>query len=213
MNRLANFKNNPVVRSAIQRDKDIKTTNRNVAIIGGALSTLLIPGGPLAGIGRKAIGQAFKKAGSIGNTKKADTVGNRLRQAQAIMGTSRTGKSMDGFPTKLKTKSAVKMNQMLSKAGMPTFSGLRMTPTFSNRKIDRTLIKAVEQGPSKFFSSGTSAKTGISSSKRTLSKFSGHGALGGTSKGSQSFFKNKVLINAVELSNKDARKILKDKLR
>ena len=34
------------------------------------------------------ISSAFKKAGSIGNTKKPDTVGNRIKQAQAIMGKS-----------------------------------------------------------------------------------------------------------------------------
>lgn len=165
MNRLANFKNNPVVRSAIQRDKDIKTTNRNVAIIGGALSTLLIPGGPLAGIGRKAIGQAFKKAGSIGNTKKPDTVGNRLRQAQAIMGTSRTGKSMDGFPTKVKTKSAV--NKKSSIGGTSKGSLL-----FQNKTLKQSVEEANKKARAALGkrSSGNNPKTGIRAGKRVFGK-------------------------------------------
>jgi hypothetical protein len=206
MNRLANFKNNPVVRSAIQRDKNIKTTNRNVAIIGGALSTLLIPGGPLAGIGRKAIGQAFKKAGSIGNTKRPDTVGNRLKQSQAIL-----GKSPKDKPFGNRTSMALQDEKRPASTKNPMLG--TVMGTSASRKYYRTLTKAIEQGPNKFFSSGRHSKTGVSPNKRYLSKFSGHGALGGTSKGSQSFFNNKVLINTVELSNKEARKVLKNKLR
>ena len=61
-------------------------------------NNLMVAGGTLLGlasihpIGRTVVGaykgikKAVKLAGSIGNTKKADTVGNRLRQAQTIMG-------------------------------------------------------------------------------------------------------------------------------
>ena len=112
--------------------EEIATTNRNAAIIGTGLS-LLIPGGFFAGIGRKAIGQAFRKAGTAGNRKAADTVGNRIKQTQAIMGTNRIGSLMH----------------------------------FGGRKTYRTIQKAVEQGPVKFFSKGRHPKTGVTAGKRT----------------------------------------------
>lgn len=226
MNRLKNFKNNPVVRSAIQRDKDIKTTNRNVAIIGGALSTLLIPGGPLAGIGRKAIGQAFKKAGSIGNTKKPDTVGNRIRQSENIY-RYKTGKPANY------DKTAVPRSHV-STAGAPrgasTFVGSYIGSN-AQRKTGRTLERAVKEGPSKYFSRGTSAKTGITPGKRDSGRISEraynrHRQVAGVrdklslSPGDklqvkriekESLFANKEILKQTLLSNKKAREALKKK--
>ena len=200
--------------------KQLKKENTKAiaGIIG--IGSLLVPGGAFAGLGRKAIKSAFKKTGTIGNTKKPDTVGNRIRQTQAIMGKAPKPRHDTTFG-KLSVKDKMHFDESPNNVnrGMGTYGGYknvimgRYAGTFSDRKYYRTLQKAVEQGPSKFFSSGRSAKTSITPNKRTLSKFSGHGALGGTSKGSQSFFKNKVLINTVELSNKEARKILKNKLR
>ena len=64
--------------------------------------------------------------------------------------------------------------------------------TSASTKYYRTLTKAVEQGPNKFFSKGRSAKTGITAGKRTPARYSPEenvvmpktGAQGGTSKGS-----------------------------
>jgi len=158
------------------------------------------------GMTTSGIKSAFKKAGSIGNTKKPDTVGNRIRQAQAIM-----GKSPKDKPFGNRTSMALQDEKRPASLKNPMLG--TVMGTSASTKYYRTLTKAIEQGPSKFFSSGRSAKTGITPNKRYLSKFSGHGALGGTSKGSRSFFNNKVLIKTVELSNKDARKALQDKLR
>ena len=146
--------------------QEIATTNRNVAIIGGALTTLLVPGGPLAGIGKKAIGQAFKKAGSIGNIKKPDTVGNRIRQAESML-KYKTGKPVNY------DKTAVPRSHVYTGGtpkGSSTFVGSYIG-SHAQRKTGRTLERAVKQGPSKFFSSNRSAKTGITPGKRTLSKF------------------------------------------
>jgi hypothetical protein len=166
--------------------KEIATTKRSATIIGTGLS-LLIPGGFFAGIGRKAIGKAFRRSGTSGlNLKSADTIGNRLRTTQAIMGTSRTGQNLfrdviginnplksvwknstKQLPTKLKTRQITAQNYLLSTAGMPISSSKRIAPTFANRKIDRTIQKAVEQGPAKFFSKGRHPKTGVTAGKRT----------------------------------------------
>ena len=213
-NRLANLKNNPVVKAAIQRDKDIKTTQRSANIFYGIGASLLIPGGPLAGIGKKAIGQAFKKAGTAGNRKPADTVGNRLKQAQGIMGTSRTGKSlmMKELPVKLKNEFILKQNQLLSKAGMSTFKTKRIAPTFADRKIDRTLTSAVKQGPAKFFSKPKSPKTGVAAGKRKAQRFHpmDQEDMFGMSN-STSLFHNKDLVKETLKANRLAREKLKKK--
>lgn len=118
--------------------QEIDTTNRNAAIIGGGL-LLLTPGGLLRGLTAKGIKSLVKKAGSIGNTKKPDTVGNRLKSAQAIFSKEDIAKNLN---------------------------------TFAGRKTQRTLMNAVRQGPSKFFSSGRSAKTGIAAGKRDSGRIS-----------------------------------------
>ena len=178
--------------------KEIATTNRSAAIIGTGLS-LLIPGGFFAGIGKKAIRKAFRRSGTSGlNLKSADTIGNRLRTTQAIMGTSRTGQNLfrdviginnplksvwknstKQLPTKLKTRQMTAQNWIISTAGMPISSSKRIAPTFANRKIDRTIQQAVEQGPAKFFSKPKNPKTGITTNKKRF------GAEGGTSYGSR----------------------------
>ena len=205
---------------------EIERENKKALAILGTIGTLLVPGGAFVGLGRKAISSAFKKAGTIGNVKKADTVGNRLRQAQAIMG--KKGSELDrlargpGKTSMFNQRYALKSNTQPVKIG-----GTRLAPDFANRKIDRTLIQAVEQGPSKFFSSGRSAKTGITSNKRSPG-----GARGGTSKGSQikydydtrmdpedvfgmsnslSVYHNKSLIAEVLKQNRKAREALKKK--
>ena len=62
---------------------EIERENKKALAILGTIGTLLVPGGAFVGLGRKAITSAFKKAGTIGNVKKPDTVGNRLREAVA----------------------------------------------------------------------------------------------------------------------------------
>jgi len=147
--------------------QEIATTNRNAAIIGTGLS-LLIPGGFFAGIGRKAIGQAFKKAGTSGlNLKSADTVGNRIKQAQAIMGLSKNKISLLSGAKVKSFKSAPYWLERGAKLGQ----GGGKTSIFAMGKRARTIQKAVEQGPAKFFSKGRHPKTGITAGKRTLSKF------------------------------------------
>tara|TARA_Y100001951_G_C11290665_1_gene271912 strand:+ start:2135 stop:2818 length:684 start_codon:yes stop_codon:yes gene_type:complete len=165
-NRLANLKSNPVVKAAIQRDKDTKTTKRNTAIIAAGLS-LLIPGGffkGIAGIGRKAIGQAFRKAGTSGlNLKSADTVGSRIKQAQAI-------------DPKLAKADWARFGQQFGK-GQPVYNqqGIIVgkggtTSLLGMGKGGRTLQRAVEQGPAKFFSKPRQPKTGVRPAKRTDAK-------------------------------------------
>ena len=218
-NRLANLKSNPVVKAAIQRDKDIKTTQRS-ANFGYAAASLLIPGGFLTGIGRKAIGQAFKKAGTAGNRKPADTVGNRLKQAQGILGKKATELtrnkpyfSLTKKQTSLRNPRTEGLERMKVKSkaeyiadGGPDLTYIspqRFVPTFSARKTDRTLLRAVEQGPAKFFSKPKNPKTGVVRNKRKERYGStsynpedgiqpNFGAQGGTSKGSLLRFKKKV---------------------
>ena len=138
---------------------EIERENKKALAILGTIGTLLVPGGAFVGLGRKAITSAFKKAGSIGNVKKPDTVGNRIRQAQAIMGKSPKDKPF-GNRTSMFTqynKTASTKNPMLG----------TVVGTSDSTKYYRTLTKAIEQGPSKFFSSGRSAKTGITPFKRS----------------------------------------------
>ena len=149
-NRLANLRNNPVVKAAIQRD----TTQRSAKIIMGAGASLLLPGGFFAGIGRKSIGQAFKKAGTAGNRKGADTVGNRIKQAHAIMGLSKNKISLLSGAKVKSFKSAPYWLERGAKLGQ----GGGKTSIFAMGKRARTIEKAVEQGPAKFFSKGRHTK-------------------------------------------------------
>lgn len=230
-NKLKGFRSTPVVHEAI-RDYDRKKFKEYRQKVGKELliggGTLLLGLASVTPIGRAVTGirKAIKMAGSIGNVKKADTVGNRLRQAQAIMG--KKGSELDrlargpGKTSMFNQRYALKSNTQPVKIG-----GTRLAPDFANRKIDRTLIQAVEQGPSKFFSSGRSAKTGITPNKRLPG-----GAQGGTSKGSQmkydydtrvdpkdvfgtdvsmSVYHNKSLIKEILKQNKKAREALKKK--
>lgn len=170
--------------------QEIATTNRNTRKAYSLIAATLIPF-PAYGLLSKVIGRstamgakkmgdnirftkgmtmsgiksAFKKAGSIGNTKKPDTVGNRLRQAQAIMGTSRTGKSMDGFPTKVKTKSAV--NKKSSIGGTSKGSLL-----FQNKTLKQSVEEANKKARAALGkrSSGNNPKTGIRAGKRVFGK-------------------------------------------
>tara|TARA_B100001939_G_C16527556_1_gene440623 strand:- start:105 stop:578 length:474 start_codon:yes stop_codon:yes gene_type:complete len=93
-------------------------------------------------------------AGSIGNTKKPDTVGNRMRQSQSILGVK-------------KDESGTRIAKHYGSKSPTSYTG-GVIGTFKERKIGRTIQKAVEQGPNKFFSSNRSAKTGITSGKRSL---------------------------------------------
>lgn len=173
------------------------------------------------GMTTSGISSAFKKAGSIGNVKKPDTVGNRIKQAQAIMGLDK------------KTISLLSGDKVRTFKGQDYFfeRGARLAQgpagIFTIGKTARTVKKAVEQGPVKFFSSGRNAKTGITPNKRLPG-----GAQGGTSKGSQmkydydtrvdpkdvfgtdvsmSVYHNKNLIKEVLKQNKKAREALKKK--
>ena len=188
--------------------QEIQKENKRALAMLGTIGVSLIPGGAFVGLGRKAIGQAFKKAGSIGNTKKADTVGNRLRQAQTIM-----GKSPKDKPFGNRTSMALQDEKRPASLKNPMLG--TVIGTSASTKYYRTLTKAVEQGPSKFFSSGRSAKTGITKGKRTPARYSPEenvtmpktGAQGGTSKGSL-LFQNKTLKQSVEEANKKARAAL-----
>lgn len=188
--------------------QEIQKENKRALAILGTIGTLLIPGGAFVGLGRKAIGQAVKKAGSIGNTKKADTVGNRLRQAQTIMGNTVPKDRMYRYG--IKGTNAATMS-----TAQPFKTARTVSDTFSDAKAQRTLMRAVKEGPSKFFSSGRSAKTGITKGKRTPARYSPEenvtmpktGAQGGTSKGSL-LFQNKTLKQSVEEANKKARAAL-----
>ena len=163
-NRLANLKSNPVVKAAIQRDKDIKTTQRSANIFYGIGASLLLPGGFLTGIGRKAIGQAFKKAGTAGNRKGADTVGNRIKQAESLL-KFKTGKTVNYDKTAI-PRSVVSTS---GKNNPNTFVGSYIG-TFQQKKTGRILEKAVNQGPAKFFSKFSKGrnnpKTGVIAGKR-----------------------------------------------
>ena len=216
-NRLANLKSNPVVKAAIQRDKDIKTTQRSTNIFYGIGASLLLPGGPLAGIGRKAIGQAFKKAGTAGNRKGADTVGNRIKQTEAIIGKKRFDKTRvaDQYQgTEYGTHGASLAFKAGNANAKTSISNIRHDSlmkkaygTFQQRKTDRIIKNAVEQGPAKFFSKFSKGrknpKTSVVRNKRKERYGSTSynpedgiqhnlGAEGGTSKGSLLRFKKKV---------------------
>jgi len=172
-NRLANLKNNAVVRQAIQRDrKDKRTTAMLGAGVGNIKSLFkgveyVIPVAGaigvgahfLKGIGTKAIGQAFRKAGTAGNMKGADTVGNRIKQTLAIN-------------PKLVNKSPRFANQfgkgqpVMNEKGVKVGTG-GTTSYVGLGKDGRTIQNAVEQGPAKHFSKvKNNPKTGIMSGKR-----------------------------------------------
>jgi hypothetical protein len=166
--------------------QEIATTNRNTRKAYSLIAATLIPF-PAYGLLSKVIGRstamgakkmgdnirftkgmtmsgiksAFKKAGSIGNTKKPDTIGNRFKQSQAIMGKSPKDKPF-GSRTSM-AKQDEKRPASLNNPMLGTVMG-----TSASRKYYRTLTNAIEQGPSKFFSSGRSAKTGITPGKRSL---------------------------------------------
>jgi hypothetical protein len=203
-NRLANLKNNTVVRQAIQRDKDIKTTQRSTNF-GYAAASLLIPGGFLTGISGKAIGQAFKNAGSLfKNTRGANTVGGSIKQTEAMIGKKRFDKTRIASQyqgTEYGTHGA----SLAFKAGNAKTSiskikhdGLakKFYGTFQQRKTDRIITNAVEQGPAKHFSKvKNNSKTGVVRNKRREKhNTASHnpedgwqpnfGAEGGTSRGS-----------------------------
>ena len=112
-NRLANLKNNTVVRQAIQRDKDIKTTQRSTNF-GYAAASLLIPGGFLTGIGGKAIGQAFKKAGSLlKNTRSPNTTSSKALQDATLADFKKGYHSKTGIKEGKRYDS--KMNKVMTK--------------------------------------------------------------------------------------------------
>ena len=213
-------------------------TRRSAQAIGGIVSLLAAGGMQLpgrmffSGIGGKAIKQAFKKAGQSGlNLKSADTIGNRLRTTQGILGTSRTGQNLmrdvigvnvplkrvwknstKQLPTKLKTRQMTAQNYLLSTAGMPISRSKRIAPTFDQRKTDRIIQKAVAQGPAKFFSKGRHPKTGVTAGKRKAQRFHpmDQEDMFGMSN-STSLFHNKDLIRETLKANRLARKKLKKK--
>ena len=205
-NRLANLKNNAVVSKAIQRDKDIKTTQRSTNIFYGIGASLLLPGGFLTGIGRKSIGQALKKAGTAGNRKGADTVGNRIKQTEAMIGKKRFDKTRIASQYQ-GTEHGTHGASLAFKAGnanaKTSISKIRHDGlmkksygTFQQRKTDRIITNAVEKGPAKYFSKVKSnSKTGVVRNKRREKHGTAShnpedgwqpnfGAEGGTSKGS-----------------------------
>ncbi len=229
--------------------QEIDTTNRNALKIGSYLGATLIPlpvkllskvvGPALAtrvrkfgdsirftkGMTTSGVSSAVKKSGSIGNTKKADTVGNRIKQTQAIMGLDK------------KTISLLSGDKVRTFKGQDYFfergARLAVGPAgiFTIGKTARTVKKAVEQGPSKFFSSGTSAKTGITKGKRDSGRISERAfnrdrQIAGVrdklslSPGDklqvkriekESLFANKEILKQTLLSNKKAREALKKK--
>jgi hypothetical protein len=234
---LKNFRKTDVVHKAItdydrKRFKDYRNQVAKDLVIGGG--TLLVGAASIHPIGRTVVGaykgikKAVKLAGSIGNTKKADTVGNRLKQAQAIMG--KKGSELDRLSRNTYTTGKTSMfNQRY--ALQANKQPVKLAPDFGNRKIDRTLIRAVEQGPSKFFSKGRSAKTGVAVGKRDSGRISERAfnrdrQIAGVrdklslSPGDklqvkriekESLFANKEILKQTLLSNKKAREALKKK--
>lgn len=218
---LANFRKTDVVHKAITDydRKKFKEYRKGIAkelvigtgtLVAGALSINPIARGVITA--GKGIRKAYKMAGSIGNTKKPDTVGNRMRQSQAILGVK-------------KNESGTRIARNYGHKIPTSYTG-GVIGTFKERKIGRTIQKAVEQGPNKFFSSGRSAKTGITPFKRAKDRFYIYGNLStkeikaqanpSTSKGSssaffKSLFENKTLKKSVEEANKKAREALKKK--
>jgi len=175
--------------------KERKITARNVKVIGSLLalagSAYLGPSA-FAGQSIRSILGAIKLApGRVGNIKLADTVGKRIKQAQAI-------------DPKLAKADWARFGEQFRK-GQPLWmlpinkQGVKFgtggtTSLVGSGKGGRTLQKAVEQGPAKFFSKGRHTKTGVTPGKRkTSDRFVGSfdnpisfrtGASGGTSKGS-----------------------------
>lgn len=229
--------------------QEIDTSNRNALKIGSYLGATLIPfpvkllskvvGPAIAtrarqlgdsirftkGMTTSGVSSAVKKAGSIGNTKKPDTVGNRLKSGEAILGKSateliRTGKGIRNRRTL--EKGRIKGKAQYIPVGGPELMYLspqRFAPTFSARKTDRTLMSAVKQGPSKFFSIGRSAKTGITAGKRSRGGLSNkqmkkerdvYGMRVGISR-DLPVFANKSLLKQILKDNQKARDALRKK--
>ena len=192
--------------------EEIKTTNRNAKMITTLLVGAAVPlpfrmlgnagKGFLSGMGFKAIGQTFKKAGTAGNKKGADTVGNRIKQTLAIN-------------PKLVNKSPRFANQFGKGQPVMNEKGVRVgtggtTSYVGLGKDGRTIQNAVEQGPAKFFSKGFYSKTGVSPNKKFDRK---HGLM---TKDQVNPKPNPLLINNEDLikktleANRLARKILKN---
>ena len=149
--------------------EEIKTTNRNAKMITTLLVGAAVPlpfrmlgnagKGFLSGMGFKAIGQTFKKAGTAGNKKGADTVGNRIKQTEAIIGKKRFDKTRIANQyqgTEHGTHGALlgyKAGNAKTSISKIEHDGLikKAYGTFQERKTDRIIKNAVEQGPAKFF--------------------------------------------------------------
>ena len=163
-NKLKGFRSTPVVHEAI-RDYDRKKFKEYRQKVGKELliggGTLLLGLASITPVGRAVTGirKAIKMAGSIGNVKKPDTVGNRIKQAQAIMGKSPKDKPFGNRASMLTQdgKPASTKNPMLG----------TVVGTSASTKYYRTLTSAIEQGPVKFFSRGMNPKTGITPFKRS----------------------------------------------
>ena len=170
----------------------------------------MIPGGFFAGIGRKAIGQAFKKAGTAGNRKGADTVGNRIKQAESLL-KFKTGKTVNYDKTAI-PRSVVSTS---GKNNPNTFVGSYIG-TFQQKKTGRILEKAVNQGPAKFFSKFSKGrnnpKTGVTAGKRKAQRFHpmDQEDMFGMSN-STSLLHNKDLVKETLKANRLAREKLKKK--
>ena len=198
--------------------KERKITARNVKVIGSLLAlagSAIVGPSAFAGQSIRSILGAIKLApGRVGNIKLADTVGKRIKQAQAIdPKLAKAGWARFGQPGFFKNipvhnKKGIEVGRVSDNRDIVLIGKDRGLFRWSNvmtkkrgttslvgvGKGGRTLQKAVEQGPAKFFSKGRHTKTGVTPGKRkTSDRFVGSfdsprsfrtGASGGTSKGS-----------------------------
>jgi hypothetical protein len=119
------------------------------------------------------VGRNIKMTPNVGNVRLADTVGNRIKQAQAINPTlgkadwARFGQQWGkGQPVYNQ-----RYNRKLDMPELITVGRGGTTSLLGMGKGGRTLQKAVEQGPVKFFSKGRHPKTGVAPFKRFDRKY------------------------------------------
>ena len=202
-------------------------TTRNAQLIGSLLalagSTIV---GPSAFAGhsiRSILRSARLAPGRVGNIKLADTVGQRMKQAQAIdPKLAKAGWARFGQPGFFKNipvynKKGIEVGRVSDNRDIVLIGKDRGLFRYSNvmtkkrgttslvgvGKGGRTLQRAVEEGPAKFFSKPKNPKTGVTSGKRKKRYGTAShnledgwqpnfGAEGGTSKGSLLRYKKKV---------------------
>ena len=186
-NQLANLKNNPKVKSAIRNYQADKLISKNKPKWSDAGIEYVIPVAGAIGLGAhflkgisvKGIQQAYKYAGSLlKNTRGANTVGGSIKQSRAIQaflgehgrikGVNQSSYIRQARNMTPNQKTSIRIGKQMSKEMQAVDGSLFKSgyPAFGNRKSSRTLVKAVEEGPAKFFSKGFYSKTGVAPFKK-----------------------------------------------